>query len=108
MNPLRAPSPRTLGSLGLLLSLTILAVACGRTDLNLADEQGFGEGGSSGSGRTSSSVGPTSSSSSGGGPCSTPADCSDGGSCTTASCVAGECVFKPRDDDGDGHAPPNC
>lgn len=40
--------------------------------------------------------------------CEVAAQCEFGDPCTTASCEDGFCVFTPRDDDFDGHAPLEC
>ncbi|AKT43201.1 MopE-related protein [Chondromyces crocatus] len=94
--------------LSALAGLSLAMGACGRSGLNEFDVNAGGAGGAT---STSSHSGPGGEGGLGGGggtPCSGPTDCDDRDACTTDTCSDGVCRHRPRDDDGDGHAPLSC
>ncbi len=111
-----------IGSVAAFLVLGVVAACGGGGDSGGTNGGGGGAGGTgaTGTGATGTgATGATGTGATGGGPaidCQTAADCAaqmpatTPAGCADASCdtVLGKCVFKARDDDGDGHAKANC
>ncbi|WP_197040924.1 MopE-related protein [Chondromyces apiculatus] len=98
--------------LGAIMGLSLAMGACGRTGLNALDLNAGG-GGSTATDTTSTlsgggDGGGGAGGEGGGAPCGGPTDCDDRDACTTDTCAEGSCQYRPRDDDGDGHAPLTC
>jgi hypothetical protein len=102
---------------GLALALCWVAVACGRSSLELGEYEIETVGGAGGGGGTPVTGGAptttttTSTGAMGGGGtggCGSATECDDGDFCTTDTCEGGQCFHELRDDDGDGFVAEVC